>query len=321
MKNITGKLNCDLYLNAAEQLGLDIILKDKASNYFEITNGQKTISIYNNITSLNDAVSYTVARNKATTNRLLNVNNIPVPEQIIFERNSTFEEVRRKSEGMFPVVLKPIYGSFGKNVFVNLRTSEELLAAYEELTKKNAYKFIVEKFVRGVDYRIVVADGEVIDVVERIPAYIIGDGVSSIKKLIEKKNFRRMVNNMKQIPIDEKLNMQLKRHQLTLKSIADINAKITLRNNCNFSEGGETKRVNLDTIPLENLKMLAKCATIANLRLCGVDFICQDITLPYTNQVCGVNEINSNPHLEVNYHADNLCSIEPVIKILDKAFQ
>jgi D-alanine-D-alanine ligase-like ATP-grasp enzyme len=47
--------------------------------------------------------------------------------------------------------------------------------------------FLVQKAVNGRDYRIVVLNDEVISAYERTPLTVVGNGRSSVRKLLEKK--------------------------------------------------------------------------------------------------------------------------------------
>ena len=79
---------------------------------------------------------------------------------------------------------KPRYGNQGKGVFANL--GEELIHAYKILSKNKRYNY--RKHIEGKDYRICLVDYKVVAASERIPPYIIGDGKSTIKDLVQELN-------------------------------------------------------------------------------------------------------------------------------------
>ena len=87
----------------------------------------------------------------------------------------------------YPVVLKPEFGSKGRDVILKIKTDKELVDSYQKLTKK--YKdIIIEKYYEGDDYRVCVINNKVVAVSKRIPPYIIGDGIKSINQLINDLN-------------------------------------------------------------------------------------------------------------------------------------
>jgi cyanophycin synthetase len=91
-----------------------------------------------------------------------------------------------KSVG-FPLVFKPLDGNHGKGASINVKTFEEAVEAFAH-AKKYSRKIIVEKFITGYDFRVLVINNRFIAAALREPAHVIGDGKSTIKQLIDKEN-------------------------------------------------------------------------------------------------------------------------------------
>lgn len=84
-----------------------------------------------------------------------------------------------------PVIVKP--NNLSQGALVNKVDSKEeyYRIAREIFTRTNV--MIVERFHVGSDYRVVIFDREVISAYTRIPLNVIGDGKSTIDKLLDQK--------------------------------------------------------------------------------------------------------------------------------------
>jgi len=158
---------------------------------------------------------------------------------------------------------------------------------------------VVERFCEGRDYRVVVLDNDVISAYERIPLQVIGDGRSTVLRLLKKKQLafekagRDTVLNLKDI----RMKMCLKRQGLGFRNIPRKGQYVRLLDNANLSTGGEAIDVTTKIHPTyKNLAI--RITKDMGLRLCGVDIICNDITQPLSEYV--VVEINGAPGLD-NY--------------------
>ncbi|KXK26681.1 MAG: Cyanophycin synthetase [candidate division WS6 bacterium OLB20] len=204
---VTSKLHTDLYLIAAKQIGLRTHVINSEFAYVEITDGQKILRIKNTSLSSNDIVAATLAGSKVIASKLLDEDGILVPKQHYFgSRNDpvtpeTIEEIVKTAHDLYPLVLKRAHGSGGHGVYVNVQDEEQLRKMYGRLLNNyNPAVVIIEEYIQGKDYRILVYKDRVIDVIHRIPAYITGDGTSTVAELIEAKNQERKALRIAQIP-------------------------------------------------------------------------------------------------------------------------
>lgn len=195
-----------------------------------------------------------------------------------------------------PVFLKPNSKSQGLGV-TKVYTKNDFFNTFKEICKIDKI-ILVEKPVIGKDYRIVVLDKEIISAYERIPLSIIGDGKSTILKLLKNKQREYIkAGRDKTFKIEDKrLSMNLHRNHLNFSSILELNKTLDILDNANLSTGGTSFDVT-DNIHPYFKKIAINLTKDMGLRLCGVDLIVDgDISIP-TNKYY-VIEINSAPGLD-----------------------
>lgn len=198
----------------------------------------------------------------------------------------------------FPVVVKPNSGSHGSGVAV-VYNRREFYRAMRAIFKRDRVA-LVQRFVRGRDYRLVVLDDKVISAYERIPLNVVGDGQTSIKRLLQIKQ-RQFIAAKRGTRIktdDPRLVEKLKRQGLTLQSVPPRGQRILLLDNANLSSGGDA----IDATANVNSafsKLAVKLTADMNLRLCGVDLIVDgDISKSPAPRKHWVLEINAAPGLD-----------------------
>ncbi len=82
------------------------------------------------------------------------------------------------------MVVKPLDGNHGRGVSINLKTEEQVRTAFEKAYERSSV-VIVETFQEGHDYRILVINGKVLAVAQRVPGHVVGDGVHTIAQLVD----------------------------------------------------------------------------------------------------------------------------------------
>ncbi|XOU94729.1 MAG: hypothetical protein ACNFW9_01545 [Candidatus Kerfeldbacteria bacterium] len=284
------------YSQAARKLGLKI----KLHNAFliDIFYKKDKVRFYFAMCSKNNAVAHIITKYKNMTNEFLKKNNVPVFEQKKFN-NAKFSEILKYTKSLkFPVVVKPVAGLCGMGITVNIINQSELKKSIITATKIDK-NIIIEKYYPGWDYRILIVNDKLLAVTKRFPASIIGDGVNSILKLINKKN----KHLPKPVKIDQEVKDMLKSKKLTLKSILPLNKTLYLRFRANAALGGTTENVNIKTVHPDNIKISMKAVKLLNLKLAGLDLMTTDITKSYKKTGAGVTEINDNPATDIHMTA------------------
>jgi D-alanine-D-alanine ligase-like ATP-grasp enzyme len=292
----------------APRIGASVLIEPEYEFVGQITfkNGHKTLYRNTNF-NINHLGSVEIARDKAYSNFFLRKMGYSVTEGQTFFSEKLCRHVKIKrtiNDGYayakqlgFPVIVKPNTLSQGTLVAKVYNKQE-----YYKLAKKifkRVQVLIVERFYEGKDYRIVVLDDEVISAYERISLSVTGDGTSTIRTLLEKKQTafvyagRDTILDMQEFRMKDKLHRQ----GLSLTSILQKGQQVFLLDNANLSTGGESCDVT-HAMHKSFCDLAIRITKDMGLRLCGVDIITQDITAPAEHYV--IIEINGAPGLD-NY--------------------
>lgn len=260
--------------------GLKVTVKHPEWAYYDISDGQKTVSFnYSRSTSLTTSAAYQLVQNKWKTSETLRRAGLPAPTSQAFPReSSSFPDVLEAAERIgYPVVLKPVRGSVGRGVFPNLSDEAELKAAFSKLLKASKSKYLlVEEHFPGDDYRIYVVGDQAVAATNRIPAHVVGNGESTISGLIQAKNTERAKNpglSTSLLRPSQDIADHLARQGLTYDSVPDNGQTVFLRYKANASAGGDVVDV-LDWLP-QRIKDAAgqAVASIPGLAAAGVDVL------------------------------------------------
>jgi glutamate--cysteine ligase len=200
-----------------------------------------------------------------------------------------------------PAVVKPADTDHGIAVSTNIQSRQELNAAIQ-----NAFKFsekvIVEEFFPGQEYRFLVIDFEVRAIACREPANVTGDGIATVRQLIDKKNEGRgndYRHPLLKINIDEEVKRHLKASSLSPESILKKGEKLYLRKNSNLSTGGDSIDVTND-IPGYYKDVAVQAARSAGLKIAGIDIIINDLKKTPSPENYIVVELNAPAMLSMH---------------------
>jgi len=207
----------------------------------------------------------------------------------------------------FPLVVKPRGGSVARHVTTNIKSRDELSKA---INKAIVYSpaFIVERFVENsFVYRATVVDFDFVAVVKQVPANVVGEGVSTIQQLIEKKNSdkRRGEPHQKDLTlyklvIDETMEKLLAEKDYNLETVPKKDEIVYLQKNPFLKLGGDLVEVT-DIVHSDNIQLFKDIAKFFDIRLVGMDFLVPDISSSWRNQKCAVLELNSVPCIEMHH--------------------
>jgi cyanophycin synthetase len=306
--------------NEAKKRGIPILRLGEKS-MFQIGYGKHSKVVEATICNETSGTSIDIACDKLLTKEILSNQCIPVATGGKIQ-NAIDLLIKAESIG-YPIVVKPTYGNQGKGVFVNIRSEQQALEAYN-LLSKDYQDIMIEKFVIGRDYRVCVVDGEVIAVSERIPPCVVGDGESTVRELINEvnKDKRRGSGHEKpltRIKMDEALIAYISKYNYTLDSILPKDSKLTLRENANLSTGGIAVDCT-DLICEENIEICRRTARAIGLNICGIDICCNDISVPLGNEGA-VIEVNAAPGIRMHHYPYSGQSRNVASAIVDMMFK
>ncbi|MFM8263214.1 MAG: cyanophycin synthetase [Pirellula sp.] len=252
-------------------------------------------------TDSTSAIAESIAQDKELTRSLLRSIGIPTPEGCSVE---SAEEAWEAAEDIgLPVVVKPQYGNHGRGVATNLQTREQVVAAYNA-AREEGRSIIVERHAPGDDYRMLVVGGKLVAAARREPAHVIGDGQSTVQKLIDKVNEdpRRSdghATSLSLIKIDTVALGVLLEQGMTPDTIPPVGKKVLIRRNANLSTGGTAADVT-DQVHPDVARHAIEAARIIGLDIAGVDIVAQDISQPLQGQRGVIVEVNAGPGLRMH---------------------
>lgn len=273
------------------------------------------------LTDFPSCINVDMAGNKQLAKRLLAENKIPVPDG---DTAYSFEGALQIAREIgFPVVIKPVDSNQGKGVTLNIKDEQEMEIAYNE-ARKYSRVVLVEKYVKGKDYRVLVVGDRVAAVAERRPPFVIGDGVHTVEELVAIENLSSLRGDdhekpLTKIKLDATALKVLKDQGIGKDHVPSLGERIYLRYNGNLSTGG-TARECTDEIHPYNADIAVKAAQIIGLDIAGVDITTEDISVPISENGGAIIEINAAPGLRMHLFPSEGKTRNVAADILDMLF-
>jgi cyanophycin synthetase len=253
------------------------------------------------LTSETRQIAVDLASDKEKTNLLLRDAGLPVPRQR--KAYGVREAVRAAEQIGYPVVVKPLNSNHGQGISIKLTTPEQVEAAFER-AREYSEAVLVEGYIAGADYRMLVVNGQLVAAARRVPAHVVGDGVHSIDELVEQVNQdpRRGVghgNVLTRIEIDEMAERLLADQGYRRETVLHRGVTVCLRATANLSTGGTAIDVT-DSVDPDNRDMAIRAIRAIGLDVAGVDFITTDIRASYRETGGAMCEVNACPGLRMH---------------------
>ncbi|MDB4940338.1 MAG: hypothetical protein JWO40_763 [Candidatus Doudnabacteria bacterium] len=293
----------------APRIGATVLMEPEWEIVGQITfkSGQHSYFRYNTL-DLNPMGGSEIARDKDYSNFFMKEMGYPiVPGSKTFfseqwgraigaPRRNMDAAYRHARKIGFPVIVKPNSGSQGAGVSL-VHNKREFYKAIRAVFKRDRIA-LVQQPVLGVDYRLVVLDKKVISAYERIPLNIVGDGKSTVERLLKIKQ-RQFVASSRDTQIkadDPRIPIKLLHQGLSLRSVPAKGQRVYLLDNANLSTGGDSVDVT-DKVHPEFRKLAVKLTRDMGLRLCGVDLMIEG-DISQKPSTFWVLEVNSAPGLD-----------------------
>lgn len=248
------------------------------------------------ITGNTSSIAVDIACNKELTKKMLEEAAIPVANGGLVVDEEDLQNVIRKIG--YPIVLKPLDGNHGRGQSINVNDWD---LAVEGLKRAQTVsrKVIVEKFITGYDFRVLVINNKLVAAARRVPAHVSGDGESNIQQLIDKENEdpRRGYgheNVLTEILVDKDTEDLLLKLGYNLSTVPQKGEIVYLKSTANLSTGGTSIDVT-DMIHPENIVMMERISKIIGLDVCGVDIMAENLTQPLKESGGVILEVNAAP--------------------------
>lgn len=243
--------------------------------------------------------------NKSFLKKVFRKNNIPVPKSVELSLFRSPEHNTKKLRKIFdeftkPIIVKPRVGSRGRHTTTNIHTFEDFLRAIEVAQIMTPY-IIVEEHIVGDVCRATLVNGKLLGFYRAGVPTVVGDGVKTIKELIEEKNKNRN-ERVGDVEVNKEILDYIARSGLTLKSIPKGGEKIPLTYRTGRLFGGVTKEM-LDQLHPSFVPILEKVGEIVGLGVAGFDCIVPEPTEDQVTQRWGIIECNTLPFIDLHYYA------------------
>ena len=288
-----GTENFRMVIAAAKRRGLPISSPLPQNELLHLGQGAKRRNAYRHFPPRSDHIGVRFCANKFATARLMQDAGLPAQDSaVVLTEGQAVSAARRFG---FPVVVKPNRTEYGTAVSVHLKSDEDVRRAFKSARKHG--EVLVERYIPGEHYRLLVMYGEVVAVVRLSSARVIGDGQLSVRQLIEKTNAGRtavLTTKLRKISIDDDALRILDDQGYGLDEVPPAGVPVKLRLQSNLSMGGTLERVTEGIHP-DNYQLALRATRLTGLQVAGVDFITRDISRSWMDVGGGFVEINPTP--------------------------
>src|SRR5690554_2635383 len=306
----------------AESRGIPWIRLNKYS-LCQLGYGANQKRIQATVTSETSSIGVELACDKEDTKFLLEQAEVEVPKGDIIRRERSLEDACNHVG--FPLVIKPVDGNHGRGITVDIQNYDDALIAFhhaKESSRNGA--IIVEKFIKGDDYRLLVINNRLVAAAKRTPAHVIGDGKSTVQELIDEVNRdpRRGYgheNVLTQITVNELTEAIIKDAGYSLGSVIPNEEMLILKDTANLSTGGTAEDVT-DIVHPSNISMAERISKIIDLDICGIDIATTDITKPLSETGGAVLEVNAGPGFRMHLSPTKGLPRNVAGHVIDKLF-
>jgi len=268
-------------------------------NLLRLGHGGHRHLIWAALTDQTSVVGADIASDKVLTKRLLAEAGVPVPKGTVV--SSVTEAVAAFRAIGPPVVIKPRCGNHGEHVSIHITTEADACVAYGRAAAERP-EVIIEPYVAGTDYRVLMVDGQLVAAAELKPAHVAGDGRHDIATLVERVNAdpRRGEGHSRpltRLALDYLAHGYLAEQGHHSRSVPRDGELVWLCRNANLSTGGTSRDVTCHVHP-RVAEICRRAAAAVGLDVCGVDIRLGDIAAP--RSAGAVIEVNASPGLRMH---------------------
>lgn len=248
------------------------------------------------ITCNTSNIAVDIACNKEETKRMLESASIPVASGSICVDEEDLENTIKKIG--YPIVIKPLDGNHGKGASINVTNWEDAVEGLA-YAKNYSRRVIVEKFITGFDFRVLVINNRLVAAAKRVPAHVVGNGKDTIQHLIDTTNLdpRRGYgheNVLTEITVDRDTLDLLEKLEYTLETVPKSGETVYLKSTANLSTGGTSVDVT-DMMHPENIFLAERISRVIGLDVCGIDIMAENLTQSLKENGGVILEVNAAP--------------------------
>jgi len=262
-----------IIVEEAFRRGIQVDVTDAEGGFFRLTWGGRSIRCRESLSELTSGVAVSICDDKAVARRVAARAGLTVPAQLEVGGNSDVSGFLARYGS---VVVKPARGEQGRGVAVGLSTVEEVAGAVEAAGRL-CDRVLIEEEVGGSDLRLIVIDHRLVAAALRRPAHVVGDGLSTVRALIERQSRRRSAatGGESRIPLDAETERCVARAGCGLDSVPPDRMEIAVRRTANLHTGGTIHDVTGEVHP-RLVEAAVAAARAIGIPVVGIDFIVKD---------------------------------------------
>jgi cyanophycin synthetase len=301
-----------LLIKAAKRMGVKVENIEPSYGLVRLSYKGKSFLAKSSIPPVNSVISALIADNKYLSKVVLEKAGLRVPPAVLVDTIPQALKSARKIG--YPMVVKPLAGAHGLGVAVRVQNARELKRAVARAVGVNQARgyqpgILMERYIEGEDYRFYVIDKKVWAVLKRVPAHVVGDGKTSVQKLIQRFNRMPQVGAEGEfskplcaIVVDQEVTDLLRQQGFTLSSVPARGEHVLLRRQANISLGGTSHDATDDVSPALK-KYAIKAAQAAGLRVAGIDMLIKNpVAKTIERAGAWIIEINVSPGIDVHHY-------------------
>jgi cyanophycin synthetase len=292
-----------------------------ANSTIQLGYGARQMKFQATLTGRTSAMAVELAGNKSKTKRVLAGAGVPVPEGMLCEDPTDLDQAI--AELGFPLVIKPLDANQGKGATINIVTVEDARSAFA-LALRYSEDVIVERYIPGSDFRLLVIDHKFVAAAKRVPAHVRGTGKATIYQLIEELNADQRrgeghENVLTKVAIDGDTKAMLARQGYHLAAIPGQGETVFLKSTANLSTGGSAIDVTGEVHP-ENIALAEQVSRLIGLDICGIDVMAMDLCTPLRQNGGAVIEVNAAPGFRMHLAPSHGTAVNVAAPVVDMLY-
>jgi D-alanine-D-alanine ligase-like ATP-grasp enzyme len=295
----------EMWRDAAEEVGAEVRRID--GGFLEFSKGPVRARVWNHVVPLDNSVSHKLSLDKTLVHRLLAADGLRVPDHLEFDSRTL--AAARDFMAAVPghaYVVKPVTSEAGSGVTTSVRTPRQLRRAVLRASRLDR-RLVIERQAEGHVHRVLMLDGEMLDVVRRLPPSVVGDGHSSVAELIAAENDRRIRRaggrgRPQLLLVDLDCLFTLEAAGLTVRSVLPAGVHVQVKTSVSQNGPAQNESVVRDGAPAAGLVAEARRAVeLLGLRLAVVEIVTPDVSLSLRDAGGVIVEVNAPPGLSYHY--------------------
>ena len=294
-------VSTQVIVDACKERGIPVHRLNEGS-LLQLGYGRNQRRIQATITEATSSIGVDIACDKEMTKKILSGGGVPVPWGYIVRTEE--EAIKAFLDMETSVVIKPLHGNQGKGVTLQLTSEMEVRSAFKVAQNYGEW-VVIEEYITGKHYRLVVVGDRLVAAAQRIPAHVLGDGISSIEELVAQANANPLRGEdhekaLTKIKIDPVVLLTLSQKQLSISSVPKVGEIVYLRDSANLSTGGIAEDVT-DLVHPDNADLVVTAAKLIGLDVAGIDLVIEDIEESYIEKNGHIIEVNAAPGIRMHH--------------------